>query len=536
MFSGALRLTDLDDFIAPSQACIKPVKVDRSAAADASAADADDMQVDASGGVSVMARDGSGKRTALAKATITLHDCLACSGCVTSAETILVQQQSTGEFTRRLAAVLAPRASSPTPLQQPICVMTVSPQSRASLAAHFGLPVGEIASRLTSAMHSIGVALVLDSTLGRDVSLLLHGEDFVQRYRARRRAADASSGAGAGAGASAAGPSSAATAAAAAAPARPDAAALPLMTGVCPGWVCYAEKRHGEYVLPYISGVRSPQQIMGVLVKRYLAAQRGLRAADIYHVCVMPCFDKKLEASRPEFEEDGCRDVDTVLSSGELLDLLRERGIDLRAVQPAAQLDVLPIARGADGEAEPSAAGAASASLYSHEGGGSGGYAVQVARYAMRTLFGADMPAPELRKGRNADVTEFTLDTPDGALTFAMVYGFRNIQNILRRVKMGKCAYAFVEVMACPSGCLNGGGQIRPDSANDSVAQHFQRVVQAYDSVPNVEPGASGVVRGTREWLAGASAGAGAGERELLHTTYHHVLPSKDLLSTALKW
>ena len=86
------------------------------------------------------------------------------------------------------------------------------------------------------------------------------------------------------------------------------------------GWICYAEKTHGSYILPYISTTKSPQQIMGSLVKDYLASKWGLRPDQIYHVTVMPCFDKKLEASRSDFYSDlySTRDVDCVITSGQL--------------------------------------------------------------------------------------------------------------------------------------------------------------------------------------------------------------------------
>lgn len=92
---------------------------------------------------------------------------------------------------------------------------------------------------------------------------------------------------------------------------------LPMLASSCPGWVCYAEKTHGNFILPYISTTRSPQQIMGVLVKQWLASKVGIPANRIYHVTVMPCYDKKLEASRTDFysEVTESKDVDCVITS-----------------------------------------------------------------------------------------------------------------------------------------------------------------------------------------------------------------------------
>lgn len=91
------------------------------------------------------------------------------------------------------------------------------------------------------------------------------------------------------------------------------------------GWICYAEKTHGNFILPYISTTKSPQQVMGSLVKSYLADQNGIKPDQIYHVTVMPCFDKKLEASRQDFYNDlySTRDVDCVITSGEFLEVLK---------------------------------------------------------------------------------------------------------------------------------------------------------------------------------------------------------------------
>ncbi|KAL9984996.1 hypothetical protein ACROYT_G007347 [Oculina patagonica] len=93
--------------------------------------------------------------------------------------------------------------------------------------------------------------------------------------------------------------------------------AIPMLASACPGWVCYAEKTHGSYVLPYISTTKSPQQIMGSLVKNHFGASLGKSPDEIYHVTIMPCYDKKLEASREDFYNDmySTRDVDCVIST-----------------------------------------------------------------------------------------------------------------------------------------------------------------------------------------------------------------------------
>ncbi|PNJ02292.1 NARFL isoform 15, partial [Pongo abelii] len=183
------------------------------------------------------------------------------------------------------------------PSQQRLVVVSVSPQSRASLAARFQLNPTDTARKLTSFFKKIGVHFVFDTAFSRHFSLLESQREFVRRFRGQ---ADCKQ-------------------------------ALPLLASACPGWICYAEKTHGSFILPHISTARSPQQVMGSLVKDFFAQQQHLTPDKIYHVTVMPCYDKKLEASRPDFfnQEHQTRDVDCVLTTGEVFRLLEEEGVSL---------------------------------------------------------------------------------------------------------------------------------------------------------------------------------------------------------------
>lgn len=243
------------------------------------------------------ARLQDGRSQKLEKAKVSLNDCLACSGCVTSAETILITQQSHEELRKVLDAnkVAAPG-------QQRLVVVSVSPQSRASLAARFQLDSTDTARKLTSFFKKIGVHFVFDTAFARNFSLLESQKEFVQRFREQANSREA----------------------------------LPMLASACPGWICYAEKTHGNFILPYISTARSPQQVMGSLVKDFFAQQQLLTPDKIYHVTVMPCYDKKLEASRPDFfnQEYQTRDVDCVLTTGEVFRLLEEEGVSLSELEP----------------------------------------------------------------------------------------------------------------------------------------------------------------------------------------------------------
>jgi len=272
------------------------------------------------------------------------------------------------------------------------------------------------------------------------------------------------------------------------------------MKNLCVGWICYAEKTHGDDVLPYISAVKSPQQVMGTILKRYACTSLGLLPEDIYHVTIMPCYDKKLEAAREDFifevEREGVpggsmiTEVDCVLTSSEILDLLQTRSIDF------ANLEEAPLDRVIANVDELG-------HLYGVQGG-SGSYAETIFRYATRELFGREITGPlQWKTLRNADFREVSLEV-DGkkVLKFACVYGFRNIQNIVRQIKGGRCDYHFMEVMACPSGCLNGGGQIKPKKGQ-TAKELIQQLEGAYlNEVDIRDPFNNQIVKGLyKEWL-----------------------------------
>uniref|UniRef100_A0A8C9T118 Nuclear prelamin A recognition factor-like n=1 Tax=Scleropages formosus TaxID=113540 RepID=A0A8C9T118_SCLFO len=473
-FSGVLQLTDLDDFITPSQECVKPVKVEKKQGKSVAK-----IQIEDDGSYFQVKQDG--KLQKLEKAKITLNDCLACSGCITSAESVLITQQSQDELYRVLRQNKVTGDNS-----KQVVVVSVSPQSRASLAARFNLSSTDAGRRLTAFFKNLGVHHVFDTGFSRTFSLLESQREFVERFRRSEQ----------------------------------DKKSLPMLASACPGWICYAEKTHGDFVLPYISTTRSPQQVMGSLVKTYFAEQQGLTPQQIYHVAVMPCYDKKLEASRPDFyiTQSDTREVDCVITSGEVLKMLDQEGLSLRDVDPAP-LDTL-------------FSSVCGNELMRHEGSGSGGYLHHIYTYAAKQLFGIDAKDISYKTLKNKDFQEVTLEK-DGAvlLRFAATYGFRNIQNLVQKLKRGKSPYHFVEVMACPSGCLNGGGQIRPlpDQSNKDL---LQKVEELYRAERPLEPEDDEHVTGLYDtWLRSVGEDRA---RELLHTRYHAVEKADSGLT--IKW
>ncbi|KAK6495426.1 Cytosolic Fe-S cluster assembly factor nar1, variant 2 [Arthrobotrys musiformis] len=297
---------------------------------------------------------------------------------------------------------------------------------------------------------------------------------------------------------------------------------LPILTSECPGFVCYLEKTHPA-VLPHLSRLKSPQALLGTLLKSLLPKYIG-KDVDIYHVAVMPCFDKKLEASRAELtdvtwkdSDEGItptRDVDCVITTRELLQLAAARDVDFSTLSPKAlpnkQFPPIPaLQKFLSNPQNPKDERSMGLQV-----GTSGGYLVSIMQEMQSKHAGSRIIE---KKGRNSDVVEFVLVAADGEreiLKMARFYGFRNIQNLVRKLKpaklrmlpgaaarkvVGKTArtptaragassggseYCYAEVMACPGGCTNGGGQLKHDDSFivDSVAQENAKAAAALRS------------------------------------------------------
>lgn len=211
-----------------------------------------------------------------------MQDCLACSGCITSAEGVLITQQSQEEVLKVLKENHNLKSSESTVDQAKLVVFSVSQQPIVSLAQRYGLSVENAAEHFCGYLRQLGADYVLTTKVADDLALLESRNEFIERFRDNL-------------------------------PDKP----FPMLSSSCPGWVCYAEKTHGNFILPYIATTRSPQQIMGVLIKQWLAKKLGKSSENIYHVTIMPCYDKKLEASREDFFDEvvNSRDVDCVITS-----------------------------------------------------------------------------------------------------------------------------------------------------------------------------------------------------------------------------
>lgn len=473
--SAILSIDDLNDFISPGVACIKPIETLPSAAPPPPATESLEHEV---------ILDGHSSSAATADpsappAQISLTDCLACSGCVTSAEAVLVSLQSHNEVLSVLDSAPGLQLEAQqdgkyavSGLEDPaakLFVASVSPQSRASLAAACGGKITEeqagwMIQRLFMSSeglpgggkHKNGFTWMVDTNTAREACLVLGAEEVL----------------GDG----------------------PNKPAAPVLTSSCPGWVCYAEKTH-PYVLPHLSKVKSPQALMGTLLKTSLSRTLGISPDRLWHLAIMPCFDKKLEASREELTDAvwagngkpgrGSRDVDCVITSKEILMLAASRGIDFFS------LAITPLPQPQPAFPDPMLHRFLFPASRKHrqlrEAGTSGGNLHYILHDVQSRHPGSQI---QTARGRNADVIDYAVVTPSGETVFkaARYYGFRNIQNLVRKLKPAKASrmpggkpfgsakrpvgkagkvggldYAYVEVMACPGGCTNGGGQIKVD-------------------------------------------------------------------------
>ncbi|KAK2732430.1 Cytosolic Fe-S cluster assembly factor nar1 [Myotisia sp. PD_48] len=519
--SAILSADDLNDFISPGVACIKPVET---------------LPKSQSGNgnpYEVTTEDEIEPQNA-PPAQISLTDCLACSGCVTSAEAVLISLQSHAEVLNTLDSnpeipVGGQGNAIPIPDDGKIFVASVSPQVRASLAATFGISELKATHMIEQFLsgpnglraggkHGSGFSWILDTNIMRQAILELSAAEVTESLN----------------------PSISATSNIITESPVPK---RPILSSACPGWICYAEKTH-PHLLPHLSRLKSPQALTGTFVKTVLSKALNIPPSRIWHLALMPCFDKKLEASRQELTDiswrvtDGnkdidqmspVRDVDCVITSRELLMLASSRNIslpDLR-LEPLSShfLPAFPDQRiGRFLMSDPN-----NTDLQSPASGPSGGYL-----YHILSNYRSRYPGSVVKsqRGRNADVVEYTLmsSSGDSILKAARYYGFRNIQNLVRKLKPARasrlpglkpgnagsavnranidssrstlqtrpssgvapCEYAYVEVMACPGGCTNGGGQIRLEDARN-IANFGQ---QSAISTQKVAP------QDQRAWLA----------------------------------
>jgi NADH-quinone oxidoreductase subunit G/NADP-reducing hydrogenase subunit HndD len=275
---------------------------------------------------------------------------------------------------------------------------------------------------------------------------------------------------------------------------------LPMLTSCSPGWVKFLEEFYPEF-LPNVSTCKSPQQMMGAVIRRFWAERMGLDRAKVYSVSIMPCTAKKFEAERPEMAGDGMADVDAVLTTRELAQVIRQRGLDMTAVQP----DTADTPFG-----ERSSAG----KIF----GATGGVMEAALRTAYFMLTGTELDAREIPALRGLEGRK-EARVKVGALEVgvAVVSGLSNARALLDELRAGRDDLHFIEVMACPGGCISGGGQpidVEPDAVRRRMQALYR--IDATEKLRTSHTNES-VLRLYEEFLGEP---LGHKSHELLHTHY----------------
>lgn len=284
-------------------------------------------------------------------------------------------------------------------------VVQTAPAVRVALGEEFGMPIGtNVAGKMVAALKALGFEKVFDTNTGADFTIMEEATEFIDRVQ--------------------------------------NGGVLPLITSCSPGWIRYAEKNYPEQ-LAHLSSCKSPQQMFGALIKSYFAQKFNVDREKICVVSVMPCIAKKYEVTRPEMEVDGVRDVDYVLTTRELARMIKEANIDFTKLEDS-EFD-LPM-----GEASGAAA------IF----GTTGGVMEAAVRTAVDVLEGKSVPRLEYTEVRGEkEIKEATLEVAGKTIKVAVASGLANAKKIMEQIKNGTCEYHFVEIMACPGGCIMGGGQ-----------------------------------------------------------------------------
>lgn len=263
---------------------------------------------------------------------------------------------------------------------------------------------------------------------------------------------------------------------------------------------------------------------MGAMIKRKFSREWGVQGGKIWHLSVMPCFDKKLEASRDDFADDGVRDVDCVITTAELIKMIESYGMSIPDIPESTSLSSIETR------------------MTSHAGSSSGGYLFYLMTVSAKSIFGLDVDIAnargvQIKIVRSGDMIEYTLvENNQTKLRMAQCYGFRNIQNLVRKLegKKGKVVkkktttegsdgWDYVEVMACPSGCINGGGQIPTANQGErtySPKEWVQMVEQKYQSQTQEWPSEERVEEIYREWFGETGDVC---RKRFVETEYHRV-------------
>ena len=339
-------------------------------------------------------------------------------------------------------------------------------QSVASIGDAFGLEPGAISTgQMVTALKLLGFDKVFDTNFGADLTIMEESAEFVQRLT--------------------------------------KGGVLPMMTSCSPGWVNYMEKHYGD-LRDHLSSAKSPMSMFGAIAKTYYPEHAGVDVHDIVTVAIMPCTAKKFEAARPEMGRDGMRDVDVVLTTRELIKLIKYVGLEFQQL-PESDFD------------SPLGFGTGAGAIF----GASGGVMEAALRTAYEKVTGKTLEKLDFDDVRGFEgIKETTVDLGGKTVRIAVAHTLRNARLIMEQIKQGTCKYDFIEIMACPGGCIGGGGQ--PIGTTNAVRKKRMAALYQIDkSLPLRKSHENPEIITLYKDFLGEPLSEKA--HELLHTTYHKV-------------
>ena len=284
-------------------------------------------------------------------------------------------------------------------------VVQTAPAVRVALGEEFGMPIGtNVTGKMVSALKKMGFDKVFDTNTGADFTIMEEGTEFIQRMQ--------------------------------------NGGTLPMITSCSPGWVRFCELNYPD-VIPHLSSCKSPHQMFGAIIKSYYAEKFEIDPSKIYMVSVMPCIAKKYERTRDNMQGAGYDDVDAVITTRELARMIKQAHIDFNSLEDSSFDDPMGEATGA-------------AAIFGTTGG--------VMEAALRTvadkLTGEDLKEIDYKEARGEKgIKRATLNIAGKEVKIVVASGLANARKIMDEIQSGKADYQFVEIMACPGGCVMGGGQ-----------------------------------------------------------------------------
>ena len=345
--------------------------------------------------------------------------CVSCGQCINVCPTGALSEK---DFVNEVFAAIADPTKH--------VVVQTAPSVRAGLGECFGNPIGtNVEGKMVAALKRLGFDFVFDTNFTADLTILEEGSELLERVT--------------------------------------KGGTLPMITSCSPGWVKFCEHYYPD-LIPNLSTCKSPQQMFGAVVKTYFAEKMGWDPKDIVSVSIMPCTAKKFEMGREDQSAAGVPDIDFALTTRELGRMIDRAGIDFNALPDEKFDDPLGIFSGAG-------------LIF----GATGGVMEAALRFAVEKISGETLPADKLEfkevRGTEA-IKEASYTVGDLTVKVAVVSGLANARKLMDKVRAGEADYTFIEVMACPGGCVNGGGQpIQPASIRNFTDIRALRAKALYD-------------------------------------------------------